>query len=390
MVDQTKKIQLAMLGPLGPAQLACFRSWREAGIRTHFIDTEERPLPGLLRGIVDHYHHVGALRGLDAKALQQVLQVLKEAGSQYLCCLGERLAVRLWQERESFAGLAQVLTIPAELMMRLESKVEQAELGRRAGFDVLPTLLIDADNAERSGPALKFPQVIRPDRASLDPAFKAEFIEDASALLRFVLARPVSAPRVVAQPFVNGPNVVVHGSRSEHGEVGRMHAFIGRLKHGGVTVSLEPFELPTEVETACCRFVNELELCGVFHFDLMLDPETGRIWFLEVNARFGGTTAKVLAAGYDEPRAMLQAFGLLAVDVNERPLDALRPVVNRMAALKCLLAGIRGKGSRIDYPFPNRTQQVWASLRAICGYRDEVLTLRDLRSALAFLSQYRP
>lgn len=384
------RVQLAMLGPVGPSQLACFRSWRRSGVTTHFLDTESRPLPRWLRGIVDYYHHIGPVRGLDGPALETISTALLSAGTSNICCLGEQLAVRLWQEQANLPVGTRVLTNPATTMQRLESKLEQIELGRQAGFDVLPSELVSSANVEGLVPLLCFPLALRPDRASVDGSFKAEYIEDPQALRRFIAARSPQAPAVVAQPFVTGPSLVVHGSRSMQGRPGELHAYIGRLKYHGVTVCLEPFALPSRIAAACNRFAALLDLRGIFHFDLMLDPKSQAIWFLEVNARFGGTTAKVFASGYDEPRAMLLAFGLISGGTGDDRRGTERPVVNRMAAMRCLLNGLKGRSSRIDYPYPSRSSLLATSLRAALCYRDEVLSARSPMSTLAFLSQYLP
>lgn len=379
-----------MLGPLGPAQLACFHSWRRAGVATHFLDTEDRPLPRWLRGIVDSYDHLGPIRGLDDTALEAIGFALRARASTHLCCLGEQLAIRLWQSRARLPSDIGLLINPASTMLQLSSKMEQLRLGQEAGFQTLPTALVDADCVDALAPTLRYPLALRPDDANIDNSFKAEYIADANALRHFIASRPPKSMAVVAQPFVRGPSLVVHGSRDLQGMPGTMHAYIGHLKHQGVTVSIEPFDLPRNVLAACESFAHAVDLHGVFHFDLMLEQTTGAIWFLEVNARLGGTTAKVCASGYDEPLAMLRAFGLVAPKVPASSKNPQRPAVNRIAAIKSTLASLRGNGSLIDYPYPDRSLQLRSSLRAMLTYRDEVLTPHNPKGTLAFLSQYRP
>lgn len=382
---------IAMLGPVGPAQLACFRSWRKCGVATQFLDTEVRPLPKWAQGIVDRYEHIGPVPGLDAAAMDCVSLAMQRSGARAICCVSEQMAMRLWHQSDRLPAGSMVLGNPEQTLARLESKLEQVELGRLAGFDVLPSFAVSSLNIESVIDRLVFPLALRPDRASLDGSFKAEYVENQAELRGFLATRGPQAPGVVAQRFITGPSLVIHGSRDLQGRPGVLHGYIGRLKQGGVTVTLEPFELPQQIQSACDKFAQLLDLHGVFHFDLMLEPQTGQMWFLEVNARFGGTTAKAYASGYDEPRAMLEAFELISLDSSANTSTKMgKAAVNRMAALKAFLSGLRGQGSRVDFPYPSRLQVIFRSLRAAIFYADEVLTLSSPTSMLAFLSQYLP
>ena len=374
-----------MLGPLGPAQIACLASWRQSGIRTHFLHTEPSPLPKALRRIADRYDHLGSLAPLDEARAAQIGAVLTAAGSDRLTCLSEQVTLRLWRFRSLLGPEVTLLTSPADVIVAMESKALQVNLARASGFDVLPTtLLTSAEQASAGG--ISYPLVLRPDRASLDPSFKAMFIHGADELERFFAGRAPGAPAVVAQRFIDGPNVVVHGSRSTSGELLGLSGYIVRLKNDGVSVTLEPWALPLSLSAACNAFAVRAGLVGVFHFDLLFDVATAGVWFLEVNARLGGTTAKVCASGYDEPKALLWAFGLSAPPT--LALSTAVPVVNRLAALRCLIKAVRGSGSPVDHPFPSRRAVALRSLRAMFGFRDEVLRPLHPLGTLAFLSQY--
>ena len=109
--------------------------------------------------------------------------------------------------------------------------------------------------------------------------------------------------------------MVIDGFRACGAKVASLIGFIVTLKNDGVTVTLEPWELSPGITDSCQQFVQAAGLVGVFHFELLLEPATTKLWFLEVNARLGGTTGKALAAGYDEPAALLYAFGV----INEAP-----------------------------------------------------------------------
>ena len=376
---------IAMLGPMGPAQIACLSSWQRSGLRTHFLHTEQQPLPRALWRIADRYDHIGPLGGFDADCAARLGHLLEAAGSSHLSCLADQVTLNLWRYLPLLGAGTVLATAAAEVITVMESKTQQVELAKACGFDVLPTRSFRSDDRE-SFSILPFPLVLRPDRASVDPSFKAEFVEDVGELGRFLGARGSDAPPVVAQPFVSGPNVVVHGARTGVGEMLPLQGYIGRLKNDGVTVMLEPWPLTERLAQACRDFAQRARLVGVFHFDLLLDPRTDQVWFLEVNARLGGTTAKVYASGYDEPRALLWAFGLSKAP--EAAADGGVPVVNRLAAARCAIRAIGGKGTPVDFPFPSRSAVFWRALRASLTFRDEVL--RPLRpfGTIVFLSQY--
>jgi len=72
----------------------------------------------------------------------------------------------------------------------------------------------------------------------------------------------------------------------------------------------------------------------------------------------------------------------------EAAADGGVPVVNRLAAARCAIRAIGGKGTPVDFPFPSRSAVFWRALRASLTFRDEVL--RPLRpfGTIVFLSQY--
>lgn len=375
---------ISMIGPLGPAQLACFGSWRRLGLRTQFIHTETKPLGRIARGIADHYLHLGPVAD-EPQSFDAIGDHLSKTASAHLACLADQMSIRLWRHRQRLGPSVTLLMAPVDVIEAMESKCLQIEIARQCGFDVLPTALVSAANLAEWA-HLSYPIVVRPDRASIDSSFKVAFLADAAALNAFVRSRETRAPAIVAQTFVSGPTVVVHGFRGIGMPAATLIGFVVALKNDGVTVTLEPCDLTREITDACQRFVAAAGLVGVFHFELLLDPTTAKLWFLEVNARLGGTTGKVVVAGYDEPAALLYAFGVIPLAPNAP--KSYKAVVSRLAAFRCIDKAIRGKGSPVDYPFPDARLVAFRALRSMVLYRDEVLRPFHPRSTLAFLSQY--
>src|SRR5205823_1167962 len=150
-------------------------------------------------------------------------------------------------------------------------------------------------------PAEAYPLALRPD-VPFDnaPDFKVRLARSPAELRDFLAGLPPHEHAVVAQPFLPWPNLLVHGARAETGELLALRAYLVYRKFEGLALSLRGVETPPHV-AACCRdFADAAGLVGCFHFDLLYCPADGRTYYLEVNARLGGTTDKVARLGYDE------------------------------------------------------------------------------------------
>jgi hypothetical protein len=109
------------------------------------------------------------------------------------------------------------------------------------------------------------------------------------------------------------PNLVVHGARTIGGTSIGLHAFLVDRKFETVTLSIRPTVLEKDLEEKCIEFTNHFDVIGNYHFEFLIDRKNGSIYFLEINNRLGGTTAKVFALGYDEPLLALQSYGVLPI-----------------------------------------------------------------------------
>jgi hypothetical protein len=113
--------------------------------------------------------------------------------------------------------------------------------------------------------------------------------------------------------------MVVHCCRSIDGEWMGARGYSAPIKAEGLAVVLEDATLPEELETACRKFAEISNATGSFHFDLLQSDKDGSIYFLEVNLRLGGSTAKVLLLGLDEPVNMVRAFGYEPANLPNEP-----------------------------------------------------------------------
>lgn len=382
----SSSLLIGVLGPFGPAQLACLRSWRRAGYRTAFFQLGGRRVPSRLRVLADAYHFYPATMPM-AEILRQVSEECARGKVAGLTTLSEALALKLHeQHRDGRFVTTELLLNSPEVYGTLESKVRQADLATRAGLPLMPTFVLDTRSERLDAPG---PLVLRPDVArTVRPAFKVRLVDNAEQAL--ALARAMTAPegKLVVQPFVAGPNLIIHAARARDGSWDHHEAFYTEIKSGGLAVALRPYPLPPGLLEACRRFEQAVGLRGVFHYDFILDEKSGEAYFLEVNPRLGGTTGKVYAAGYDEPAMLAAAY--LHTGAHRVALDGPRlPSISRIAAVRYALSLLRHAPSRLDHP-PRRDGKAFGGLaKALLLHRDEVFRLTDVVGNSAYLFQTR-
>ena len=78
------------------------------------------------------------------------------------------------------------------------------------------------------------------------------------------------------------------------------HALMTKTDGGGTTTQREIVSVP-ELERYAQILLDHVDFKGVCGIDFRYEPSTGRIAFIEVNARFTGGLATPISAGYDIP-----------------------------------------------------------------------------------------
>jgi hypothetical protein len=377
--------RIAILGRLGTPQLACLRSWKRLGVQAVFLHAAPTPLPRGLQTLLGlRCVHLGPLRLDDPAFVARLADVLVDEGVQALTCVSESISIDLWGCRDALPPWLQIVSVRPEQVRVLQSKVEQDRLARSVGLDCLPTQHF-APAAWLHLPQDAFPLVLRPDVASEAlPPFKVEVVHNTVQLQRLLQRLHPKSTGVVAQPLVHGPNLLVHGWRSADGKQSGQVAFRVSVKHRGLTVVMQPAEPDPQLLQGCARMAERLGLTGVFHFEFIEDPASGRTCFLDLNPRLGGTTGKALSAGYDEPLALLSTLVQGGLPRAAFLSPRLAGAGAKHQALRALLSALRGTSTAADYPYPARGRTVRALLRYLLLGRDEVLRLGAWRSTLAF------
>ena len=297
---------------------------------------------------------------------------------------GDSDLIWLARHRHEFEPRCRVLVQPAESLIRLASKQQQSELAAEAGLTLLATYVVARPEDADTIPEAAYPLVLRPDRrGEVEPDFKVRLVSSRAEMQQALRACTRMASPILAQPFKRLPNLVVHGVRSREGEMIASRCFRVPRKFEGVTLTLEPVAFPDGLEPRCVEFARLANLTGCYHLEFLNSPSDGRDYFLEVNARLGGTTDKVVRAGFDEPLLLLQAYGLATAlpPAAERPV---RRVANMRALLKHLAWAVRGELTPLDYPDVSRLTHIALSCRDLVVARDSIFEWSDVTGSIAF------
>lgn len=372
-----------ILGPLGPAQLACIRSWARSGFAVGFVHvTEGRSLP-LIKGAVTSYLQISPDVLQTEAGIARLHDFLSRHRATGLTCLSYAMARWLNRIKGRLPLETALWVAELDVIDKLESKSMQNRLARSVGLTLLRSFEV-SKLAREIIPDDAFPLVLRPDDpTTVSPIFKMQFIEDRTALTAFV-ARFVRIDRpLIAQPYVRGRNFVVHGYRTRSGESGHQGFLVDRMLDG-VTLTLTPAEMPPDLDQKCKQFANKLGLTGIYHFEFLHELESNLYYFLEINGRLGGTTAKAYRCGFDEPGLIPHCYG--------KEWSTIQHIIavtatSKQALVKCLLRTFRGDTTIFDYPCGTIKDRLRDLLPGLLFWRDEIIDWRDPRTTIAYFLQ---
>lgn len=371
-----------ILGAFGPPCLACLRSWGRQGWQPGIIAVQA---PGESRPR-SRYLHESCVLPREAlfteSGIATIADFLESFEASGLMCIDEQVAVWLNANRERFPPRLQWWVPPTETVNRVLSKIDQIEAAAKVGLDVLPTYFLHPDHPLADIPAEHFPLCLRPSRPNaIRPEFKVRNVANRIEIDEFLHSLETVESPLIGQPFTNLPNLVVHGARSAEGETVGLKAFLVARKFQGVTLTISSCTLTDKLASKCRAFTDELGMVGNYHFEFLIDPRTEKAFFLEVNYRFGGTTAKVMACGYDEPAWAMKSLGVETL-VGDR--DMLVTASSKQALVKSLLCAMKNELTALDYPDETYTRRLLYSLYGLLFFRDDVFCLDDLGGSCGY------
>jgi predicted ATP-grasp superfamily ATP-dependent carboligase len=361
--------------------LAFARRAHSAGIRVYVIDLVVQPRGFVRRsnavepeGITLEWSAVGTVAGLET-----IHRFVKKVHADALLTTDDFSLTWLGKNRAAFEPACRLMIPQAEVLEPLLDKAHQIELARQCGFDLLPTWSLTSSVAIAGIPDAAFPMVIRPSlNDSARPIFKALVKNTREELSRFYASTQWSRDPIV-QPFRLGPNYLLHGVRAESGEMLALQLFKAYRKYRGFTTSIKPVPFPAGLENSARKFIETAGLTGPFHFDLLGSDSDDRLYFLEINCRLGGTTAKVMQLGFDEPGLLMEAFNLHGPEPLPVPRVYAKATTISLNLLQALDV-LRNRRDPLAYPQPRRMQAVIAAIKEAVTVHDGLLNLRDLYS----------
>ena len=376
------KIRPVIIGSFGPPTLACIRSWGAHGFHVGMIciksEREGHPNSKYLTDSTT----LPSKQLYSETGIETISQFLKKFRATGIICISESVACWLNDNRGIFPEEVAVWLPYNGIIKNILSKEKQIEIAHKVGFTVPSTYLVDRNMATiESIPPEHFPLCLRPSSPEkIKPSFKVRLIDSSADLNRFIRSLYEMDEPIIAQPFLNLPNLVVHGARTVSGKTICLQAFLVERKFEGVTLTIRPTDLDKKLADKCISFTNQFKVTGNYHFEFLVDQNNGAAYFLEINNRLGGTTAKVFECGYDEPMLALQAYGVSGS--NRRRMRSVT-VSSKQALLKYLFYSIIGKLTPLDYPVEPTALRIAKTIYGLLRYKDDVFSLRDMRGTLA-------
>ena len=404
-----------ILSGFGPPSLACIRSWGRKGYPVGMVCIGSKKEPPPDSKYLTDFVTLPSDKLNTPDGIQIIKEFLIRFRATGITCVAESVACWLNDHRQMFPDEVAIWLPTNKTIKDLISKQKQIEIARIIGFNVLPTYLIDK-NLETVDhiPKNHFPLCLRPDDpAGVTPVFKAHLVYSQKELIEYVESMEKMDGPIVAQPFMHLPNLVVHGARTVNGDSIGVQGFLVERKFEGVTLTIRPIQLEKDVLDRCVAFTDYFNIAGNYHFEFLVDKKDGSAYFLELNNRLGGTTAKVFALGYDEPLLVLQSYGVLPTSPetsdqkpatrNHQPSSIVqrlktsieqpativhRPLTNvtvssKQALLKYFYYTIKGRLTPLDYPSEANLIRLAKTIYGFIRYRDDVFMLRDLKGSMA-------
>ena len=359
------------------------------GISTFLLtpDSEKKP-SALQQACFSGFRTMDANATGTAAGIEAVLAYVTEVGADALTTLSH--THRLWfaTNADRFRGICKLMIPSVRCLELAESKTTQIQLAREAGFNTLPTYVIREANDIIDIDSRHYPLCLRPaiPEAAI-PAFKARVVQTPQELTEFVSETQISQDGLLAQPFRVLPNVVLHCTSDENGELLNSRAFLVDRKFEGLSLRMYPMPLPQDMVSKVAAFSKALGASGPYHFDFLHSPETGEWYYLEVNVRFGGTTDKVIWFGVNEAENCLLAYGLTAPHSPRNFSTRRKTVVNKRAILKHILTMMRRTPDPLDYPVESRSKAAIRSVGDLFFAKDSIADFRDIKGTIAFYLQ---
>ena len=181
----------------------------------------------------------------------------------------------------------------ADKLLMLANKAESTEVAREAGVSV-PEVYHSADEVKT------FPVVFK--TVIGNSAKGVYFPKSKEELLKLMDAH--KEEKTLLQEWIGGTDYSVDCVRwNGFCKMSVYHALVTKTDGGGTTTQREIVEAP-QLEAEAKKLMDAVDFRGVCGMDFRYDTKTGKIAYIETNARFTGGLATPVAAGFDIPWVM--------------------------------------------------------------------------------------
>lgn len=377
----TDKLRPVIVSTFSPPALACIRSWGRQGWEPGMIcirsEREAKPASRHLYG----WETLAPEKLHTDEGIQIISHFLKKFRASGIISINEQISCWINEHRQMLPPETAVWLADNSVFNEILSKHRQNAVAKQTGMELLPTWLLDKNTNVQDIDYSYFPLCLRPDvPGGIRPSFKVHIVPSPEQLGKYLRHFDEIRKPIIAQPFMNLPNLVVHGTRTLTGNTIGLQAFLVDRKFEGVTLTIQPVDLLKTLRKQCIEFTDFFDLVGNYHFEFLFDPKTGKNWFLEINNRLGGTTAKVYPCAYDEPALALAAYGIPGNTHRKRKQII---VSSKTALLKYLWFTMKNRLTPLDYPAESAGAKVAKTLYGLFFYADDTLNLRDMKGTLA-------
>ena len=240
-------------------------------------------------------------------------------------------------------GVTVAAAVP-ELVEVCQSKEKSLELAVAAGVPCAPYAIVDSlSSLKSSASSIGYPCIVRPLVAPVRVfGRKALIVESSQDLDATIPDWPSEHRRLMVQQYLRAPRHNVYFA-ARRGEIaGCVQVLILRTdRSDGTGLAVEGITLPLDarLHDYCRALVRDLDYTGVGCAQFLVEPNSGRVSFIEINPRLGANCAIVQHCGVDLPLSMCLLAQGESLEALKLPPDY--PAGRRYAWLFGDLAGLQ-------------------------------------------------
>lgn len=199
-------------------------------------------------------------------------------------------SVVIMRHRSEFPSDLIIPYESADKLLALANKAVSTEMAREAGVAV-PEVYGSADEVRR------YPVVLKTVMGN--SAKGVFFPKTKDELLRLMEAH--KGEKMLLEEWIGGTDYSVDCVRWDgFCKTSVYHALVTKTDGGGTTTQREMVDMP-RLEAEAMKLLEAVDFHGVCGLDFRYDPASGRMAYIETNARFTGGLATPVAAGFDIP-----------------------------------------------------------------------------------------